>query len=529
MKKNKLLITLLALALSATVVLAGCGGESYSSINVVGKQDTSYTVKSQGGNAVQYGNYIYFINGTAGYTDEEGDANIWNSVVKGALYRAELKGAKSGKEFVIDTDNAISSVTGEYVEFVTTQGVDYDDNSIDVVNVQKIAPKIIGTSGYSSGGIFIYDNFVYYATPNNRKNKAGDVQYNKTDFFRTSLDGKTTQRVFTTEADSSASPYAFYKQDGKVYLVVLDGTTLKSIVMNDRKVEDTLTIAEDVTSAYLPIKSEYDSEDKSVSAEDYVYFAREVDSDDIQRSGTVLEFMRPNGEERTIWLSDGQTASIEAVRDDTVFYRQVQNKSDTVIAYTNLHDIFMGIDGGAYKTYEESLSKSQRRCQVDGVALHVQNLSSYTFTYAFRPGVSKDPNTNVTYVLASTGSKMTLFEGSNEITVNSDSVAVSAVYRSNGKTYAYFTDGDNYAARVNVFEENAKVEVVGDRETISGGLPYDVCAGYITYFGKIDDWASGYAVFNKLPDEGVEGSKAVFVGERSEDDVKPDDEDEDEE
>ncbi len=527
MKKNKLMIILLALALSATVVLAGCGGETYSSIKVVGEQDTTYTVKSQGGNAVQYGNYIYFINGTAGYTDEEGDANVWDKVVKGALYRAELKGSKNGKNFVIDTDKAISSVTNEYIEFVSTQGVDYDENVIDVVSVQKIAPKIIGTSGYSSGGIFIYDNFVYYATPNNRKNKAGDVQYNKTDFFRTSLDGKTTQRVFTTEADSTNSPYAFYKQDGKVYLVVLDGTTLKSVVMNDKKVEDTKAIAENVTGAYLPVKSEYDSEDKSVSAEDYIYFSREVDSDDIQRAGTVLELMRPSGEERTIWLSDGQTSSIEAVRDDTVFYRQVKN-SNTVIAYSNLYDVFMGIEGGAYKTYEEGQPAAQKRTQVDGVAMRVSDISKYTYTYACRPSAAKDPNSNVTYVFASTGSVMTLFEGNRETTINSDTVTVSAVHRSNGKIYAYFTNSDNYAARVNIFDENAEVEVVSDRDIISDGLPVDVCAGYVTYFGKIDDYASGYAVFKKLPGEGVEGSKAVFVGERSEDDVKPEDEDEEE-
>ena len=48
------------------------------------------------------------------------------------------------------------------------------------------------------------------------------------------------------------------------------------------------------------------------------------------------------------------------------------------------------------------------------------------------------------------------------------------------------------------------------------------------YFGIIDDWASGYAVFNKLPGEGIEGSKAMFVGKRAEDDVKPEDEEDEE-
>ena len=188
----------------------------------------------------------------------------------------------------------------------------------------------------------------------------------------------------------------------------------------------------------------------------------------------------------------------------------------------------MGIEGGAYKNYENNVPDAQKRTQVDGVAMRVGDISKYTYTYAFRPAAKKDPNSNVTYVLASTGTNMTLFEGNRETTVNADSVTISAVHRSNGKIYAYFNNSDNYAARVNVFEENAEVEVVSDRDIISGGLPVDVCAGYVVYFGKIDDYASGYAVFNKLPGEGVEGSKAVFVGERNEDDVKPEDEDEEE-
>ena len=57
------------------------------------------------------------------------------------------------------------------------------------MNVQLIAPKRIGTSGYKDGGIFIYDDWVYFASPNNEKNKAGAVQYNKTDFFRPKPDG----------------------------------------------------------------------------------------------------------------------------------------------------------------------------------------------------------------------------------------------------------------------------------------------------------------------------------------------------
>ena len=325
-KKNIVISIILALTLAMSVfAFAGCGDNSYGgSVKVEGTQDTSYAVHSNGGNAVQYGNYIYFINGSASYEDTDGKNNVWGDVVKGALYRAELVGDKNGAEF--DVKGSVSEVTNEYVEFKTSAGVDYDDNPIDVANVQLIAPKIIGTSGYSSGGIFIYDNYVYYATPNNVRNKAGEYQYKKTDFLRTSLDGKVTQKLYTSENDTDTSPYAFYKQGDKVYLVLLDGTTLKSISVNDKKVIETLKIAEDVTSATLPTKSDYYANDNSsVSVEDFVFFTRSATDEDGQRSGTVLEYIRPDGSERTVFLNNGQTSSIEAVRDGVVFYRTTEN------------------------------------------------------------------------------------------------------------------------------------------------------------------------------------------------------------
>lgn len=528
--KKKILVILLALII-AVLPLAGCSGDSYSSIPVVGQQDTSYAVHSNGGNAVQYGNYIYFINGTAGYTDENGTANVWNKVVKGALYRAELLGSKNGAEFNIAGE--YSAVTGDYLEFTYTQGKDYDENDIDVINTQLIAPKVIGTSGYANGGIYIFDDYVYYASPNNERNKAGTVQFSKTDFFRTSLDGRTTQKLFTSAEDTADKPYAFYKQNGKVYLVVLDGTTLKSIVIGSRKVEDVLQIAENVTAAYLPVKSDYTPDMNTNGVEDFVYISRAVESTDMQKSGSILEFMRPDGSERTIFLSNGETSSIESVRDGLVFYRTVYNKTNTVIAYTNLHDFFMGenedddgvakVNSPTYKAYEDSLAASDKRTHVYGVALNVTNLADYTYTYAFRPNAAQDKNSNVVYVLAATASEVRLFSTIGRSQVIYSGAATIALVDGN---YAYFSDGaeDNQTYRINIFETNESAEKVSERTVITSGLPVDVCAGYVVYFGKIDDYASGYALFNKLPGKGIAGTDAVFVGVRSEEDI-PDEDD----
>lgn len=532
--KKKILVIVLALVLAA-LPLAGCSGDSgYSAIQVTGTQDTAYAVHSNGGTAVQYGNYVYFINGTGGYEDTADGGNVWNKTVKGALYRAELLGTKNGAEF--DVQGEFSPLSNKYFEFAYTTDKDFDDEPIDATLYQQIAPKVIGTSGYANGGIFIYDDYVYYASPNNEKNKAGTVQYKKTDFFRTSLDGKNTQKLFTSAEDTADKPYSFYKQNGKVYLVVLDGTTLKSVVIGKNKVEDVLQIAQDVTSAYLPVKTDYTPDMPTNSVEDFVYIARAVTDKDSQKSGSVLEFLRPDGSERTIFLANGQTSSIESVRDGMVFYRTVYNKTNTVIAYTNLHAFFMGeytdengvaeINSPTYKAYEDSLPENKKRTNLQGVALNITNLSDYTYTYAFRPNAAQDVNTNVVYVLAANSTEVRLFSTiAGPKTIYTGAATISLV---NGN-YAYFSDGaeDNQTYRINIFEENQSAVKVSDRTVITSGLPVDVCAGYIMYFGKLDDYASGYAIFNKLPGEGLEGTEAVFLGVTLKEERQQDEDDKD--
>ena len=139
-----------AVLVLSLVSLFGCSGDSYKKINIDGVQDTSYTVTSNGGSAVQYGNYVYFINGTRGYEDTDGTANVFGEVVKGAVYRAELIGTGKDGDFIVDRDSVTRLGVKSHKED------DYKGDEIDVVDVQRIAPKTVGTSGYSGGGIFIY-------------------------------------------------------------------------------------------------------------------------------------------------------------------------------------------------------------------------------------------------------------------------------------------------------------------------------------------------------------------------------------
>ena len=109
----KKIITILAIALICVLGMTACSGAStVTQVNIEGRQSLDCAVTGNGGSAVQYGKYLYFINGTRGYEDTDGTNNVAGQVIKGALYRAELTG-----ETV-----ANAGVTGQWADNHTGNG-----------------------------------------------------------------------------------------------------------------------------------------------------------------------------------------------------------------------------------------------------------------------------------------------------------------------------------------------------------------------------------------------------------------------
>lgn len=538
--KKKLAIILACVMLCATVVMAGCSGSSYSKIAVNGKQDYSYTVYSNGGNSVQYGNYIYFINGTKGYEDADGKQNTWNDVTKGALYRAELTGVKD----TVNLGDFTIQANADGKEFVSTKGLDYDENSIDIVNVQLIAPKVIGTSGYNDGGIFIYDEYVYYATPNNEKDKTGTVQAKRTDFFRTKLDGSDTAKIYTTEAETATSPYAFHKKGDSVYLVVLSGTEVISVECTNKKIMESKRIAKDVKSALLPYRTTYKKGDTSVVLEDFVYILRDtVEGSDPLKTGTNIEVMECDGVAGRKVISLGKTdTALEAVRDGMLYYRSPNQSNNTAIYYTNLHDALMGTEVTdaaegikgikSYQDYQLGLAEDDANkigSTIKGELFSSEKIADYTKTYCFRPGGIKS---NINYAIGIKADGAFLI---------SDKIETRQIYNAaltfsfvDGE-YMYFTDSDAKTLYSTEWEKTATEKSAAgtlkikssDADITDNGLKPDITAGYLVYMSDVDTWAKGYANFKKI--DGIEGAKQQFVGAKIEADLKPKDEEEEEE
>ena len=516
---TKKVFAIIATLAISVIALFGCSGDNYKKVEIDGVQDTSYTVEGNGGSAVQYGNYVYFLNGTRGYEDSDGTANVFGSVIKGAVYRAELLGEKQDGSFVVKRD----TVTELGVK--SHKDTDYKRDEVDVIDVESIAPKTVGTASYKEGVIFIYDDCIYYASPNNLKSKTGDVQYKKTDFFRMTLDGKSTKKIYTTTSDSDSSPYAFYSVGENVYLTVLDGTDLITVKVSKKngKVEDTVKLAENVTDAVMPVKPVYYKGIGENTIYDFVYYKRSATDDDTLPNGEVLEYVRPDGEtESYVFEADGYSSyTLETVRDGYLFYRKPDNFTNKLFA-TNLHNALMKNDE-KYAADEKNADKQNVEKAVL-VTSDLDNLDVYPFVQNY--GFDKANVTNVVSVFATTKASSSSSSSGSTSTVTAtlyvDGVKKSEVATGTAVTvdtvyenYLFFTvDSTLKQLDLSAGADTAATTVAENVSTGTYGA--SVAGGYLIYFGKVSDDATGYAFFKEL--DGPEGnSEAFFVGKLTED------------
>ena len=153
--KKILGIVAAATMLGSIAVAAGCGKTEFK-MEAPNAADYAGAVASNGGFAVEKGNYIYFINGVESNTAD----NTYGEVEKGALMRI----------------TKAQLAAGEYNKAVT------------------VVPSLFVSKNYEAG-IFIYGDYVYYATPTTDKNLEGKVENSYIDFKRAKLDGTEKPKI----------------------------------------------------------------------------------------------------------------------------------------------------------------------------------------------------------------------------------------------------------------------------------------------------------------------------------------------
>ena len=226
---------------------------------------TSTIVYSNGGTTVQYGDYVYFINGTPDYTDENGKSNLLGNVIKGGIYRAkitekrglladeELKDGntvngkvdyniKEGanlrdvldfeyekKDYISLGDYQIGDLeNGEFPLIENEEGYEQQNfvatnggKSEYAIKNEQVVSKKIGTAGYN-GGFWIYDGIIYFASPDTDRSSDGEVQYERAEFYAYDIARESLNQLYVTNEKNTAIPYSFVKRGDYVYLLTME-------------------------------------------------------------------------------------------------------------------------------------------------------------------------------------------------------------------------------------------------------------------------------------------------------------------
>lgn len=160
--------------------------------------------KSNGGFAVTKGDYVYFINGVQSNTAD----NAYGEPEKGAIYR-------------ISTENFAKH---SYAE------------------VDCVVPHVAFNFDYDTG-LFIYGNYIYFATPSVNRDSEGNVYSDVLDLKRAKLDGTEVSDAYIQlpKRDSDKKyEYRFVQED--------DGTVYILYVSTDEKLEGSGTAAKNLHS-----------------------------------------------------------------------------------------------------------------------------------------------------------------------------------------------------------------------------------------------------------------------------------------
>lgn len=203
-------ITTLVVALCATMTaFAGCGSSAYSPKKLQG--DVSGEAVGNGGFVVEKGDFVYFINGQEDYTA----SNKLGKVEKGALMR-------------------ISKT---------------DLNAKNYGEAEIVVPSLFVAQDTTSG-IYLYGDYVYFASPTTEKNKDGSVAKSKISFHRAKLDGSSTEKQikdYFFRLDDNSVVYRFVEVEGVVYCMYVENDTLYSYNTESNK---KYTLVENASSEF---------------------------------------------------------------------------------------------------------------------------------------------------------------------------------------------------------------------------------------------------------------------------------------
>lgn len=301
-KKLAIISAVLALVLALTVALVACNAYKQASI---GAGEPNAEVVSNGGYAVKQGKYLYYVNG---YDGTESD-NTFGTVTKQNILRSEVTVNADGKW------------------------------EIDNTTTKVVVPKtVLYSSSVKDGGIAVFGEWIYYASPNYDKDKTGTASTTDVDFMRTKIDGTITQNI--AKISGRDTRYLFtknrilYVSGSSVNYIDFSGMkTNKSITKPGSSGVSTGTLAENISGTVL----------WSMDC-DRIFFVQSVTGENSYKQYNELCSIKIDGSDKKTLATEGTFLEGEETPEDKVLkvfkyslVNMLQEGDDVTLYYTKTH------------------------------------------------------------------------------------------------------------------------------------------------------------------------------------------------
>lgn len=291
---KKTLLTLIIMCFMAfSIVLAGCSPKGLQE-----NPATDANVTSNGGMTVVKGDYLYYVNGYIDETTLSKDDNKYGKVGKSAIYRTKL-------------------VNGEIVK----------DEDGFVTNTELVVSKIVG---FSNGGFYIIDDYIYYTTPYMNLDRDGTLQNDRVEFHRININGTDDKVIYTTSTNEDNLDWSLYKVGNTVYLATYVSNTL--IVVNTESKAVVSEIKDCTSHAFLKEENYKTGMTKDNELENYIYYTRAITAEDnlgVDYKGNLMcKVNIATGEITKVNLSESKqyTYLIKYVNANNIYYTKVDSK-----------------------------------------------------------------------------------------------------------------------------------------------------------------------------------------------------------
>jgi len=214
------------------------------------------TVSGNGGPAVMVGNWLYFVGNYVETDRIRYRQNEHNNVTYGAIYRVYIP---EGGEPLYEDASKVNEFPNLYTQHL-----------LDKTQYHLVVPKV---AGFDKAALWIFDEHLIYTSPNNGRDRRGNLQTKRLDFFRVDLDGRNHRRLYTTSSDAvEIADFTVASLNSQVYILIKDGQLFRRISVTERPGQVT-TVSRSVSSQHgiaLPVVTSYRTDFDSWKGEEMI-------------------------------------------------------------------------------------------------------------------------------------------------------------------------------------------------------------------------------------------------------------------